>query len=480
MSILNYAMRIHIFSLKNKRFKRILRDIFWVSSGALLTIFFLSTSSFLIFEKINHNRVYPGIFVAGKNLGGMTKEEIQKYFLKKNELINTTFIFTNGKEEVATVSAKEIDFGYDERLFATQAYSIGRTKSILTDSYLILRAYINAIYLSPSYKYSQEALSKTLALFAETVDEEPVNALFKFENGKVTAFQASSPGRKLDWETLDKRIRTLGDAVVITTPKTIKIEVPIKILNPAVTTESVNNFGVRELIANGSSHFAGSIPQRIYNITLAASRINGTLVAPGQTFSFDSVLGDVSSFTGYKQAYIIKDGRTVLGDGGGVCQVSTTLFRAILNAGLPVVERNQHSYRVGYYEQDSPAGFDATIYYPSVDLKFKNDTKNYILIQSAIDYNEQKLEFSLYGTKDEREVLISKPVISNQIPAPAPSFQDDPTLLRGQLKQIDFEAPGAKVEFTRTVTKNGKTIIFDKFTSVYQPWQAVYLRGTKD
>lgn len=480
MPVLNYAMRIHKFSLKNKRFKKILRAVFWFSSGAFLAIFFLSTSSFLIFEKINHNRVYPGIFVAGKNLGGMTKEEVQKYFIKKNELINTTFIFTNDKEEIATVSAKEIDFGYDERLFATQAYSIGRTKSFLTDSYLILRAYINGIYLSPSYKYSQEALSKTLTPFAESIDEKPVNALFKFENGRVTAFQASSEGRKLDWETLDKRIHNLGDAVVATSPKTIKIAVPIKILRPTVTTESVNNFGIKELIASGSSHFAHSIPQRIHNINLATNRISGALVAPGKTFSFDNILGDVSLFTGYQQAYIIKEGKTVLGDGGGVCQVSTTLFRAVLNAGFPIVERNAHAYRVGYYEQDSPPGLDATTYVPTVDLKFKNDTQNYILIQSSIDYNEQKLEFFLYGTRDGREVFVSKPVVSDQIPAPAPAFQDDPTLPKGQVKQVDFEASGAKVIFTRTVTKNGKTIIFDKFISVYQPWQAVYLRGTRE
>lgn len=452
----------------------------WFLTGVLLALFFVLTFSFLIFEKVNHDRIYPGIFVAGKNLAGLTHGDVQKYFQKRNEEVTTYFEFTDGKEEIATVSAKEIEFGYDDRLFATQAYSIGRTKKFLTDSYLILKAYTNGIYLSPSYKYSQSALSKILLPYLESIDQKPVNAQFKFENGKVTTFQPSLEGRTVDWESLDKRILSTGQSIVAAKPKTVKVEIPIKILRPAVTTESVNNFGIKELIASGSSHFAHSIPSRIFNITLASSRLNGSLVPPGEIFSFDKILGDVSAFTGYQQAYIIKDGKTILGDGGGVCQVSTTLFRGILSAGLPVVERNQHSYRVGYYEQDSPPGFDATIYVPSVDLKFKNDTQHYILIQSAIDYNEQKLEFSLYGTKDEREVFISKPVVSNQIPAPPPSFQDDPTLPKGQIKQVDFEASGAKVEFTRTVKKNGKVIIFDKFTSVYQPWQAVYLRGTKE
>lgn len=454
--------------------------VFWFSTGALLAIFFVTTSSFLIFEKINQTKVYPGIFVAGKNLGGYTPEEVEKYFQKRNELIYTNFVFTDGKKEIATVSAKEIDFGYDGRLFSTQAFSIGRTKNFLTDSYLILRAYINGVYLSSSYKYSQSALSKILLPYSTSVEEKPIDAAFKFENGKVTTFQPSSEGKTVNWEELDKRIVSTGENIVTTKPVTIKIAIPIKILKPAITTESVNTFGIKELLAEGKSFFAHSIPSRVFNITLASSRINGVLVPPGQTFSFDKVLGDISAFTGYKQAYIIKDGKTILGDGGGVCQVSTTLFRGILNAGLPIVERNQHSYRVGYYEQDSLPGFDATIYVPSVDLKFKNDTQNYILIQSSVDPVEQKLEFFLYGTRDGREVFISRPIISDQTPAPPPLFQDDPTLPRGQIKQIDFESPGAKVIFTRTVTKDGKTIIFDKFTSNYQPWQAVYLRGTKE
>jgi vancomycin resistance protein YoaR len=230
----------------------------------------------------------------------------------------------------------------------------------------------------------------------------------------------------------------------------------------------------------GALYFCAQSAGRIHNVALAAEKINGVLVPPGEEFSFVKNLGDVTQYTGYQQAYIIQNGKTVLGDGGGVCQVSTTLFRALLNAGLPITNRVAHAYRVGYYEQDSPPGLDATVYYPTVDLKFKNDTENYILILAHTDLDNLRLTFNLYGKKDGREVSMSTPVVTSQTPAPEASYQDDPTLPRGQVKQVDFAADGATVVFSRKVTKNGKVVIADSYKSVYRPWQAIFLRGTKE
>ena len=169
----------------------------------------------------------------------------------------------------------------------------------------------------------------------------------------------------------------------------------------------------------------------------------------------------------------------MLGNGGGTCQVSTTLFRAALREGLPIVERHAHAYRVGYYEQDSAPGIDATVYVPSVDFKFKNDTGHHILIQSILDPEELRLTFMIYGTSDGRISEVTTPVITNQSPAPETKFEDDPTLPVGTVKQVDFAAAGANTVFTRTVTRDGKVIIADTFKSNYRPWQAVFLRGTK-
>jgi len=468
---------------KNKlnHFKNAARIVFWFIIGALLAIIVITNFTYLIFQRIYYQKVYPGIIVNGVNFGGKTQGEVKNYFDKKNSLIkNSAFVFSSDYG-IATASAQSIDFGYNGTLLANQAYSVGRSNNIFSNVSLIFQAYLNGIYLPNSYAFSEDKLKSILSPVEKAIEKKPVDALFKFENGRVTAFSPSEDGQSLDFTYLNKIVSAKTVSLISSEKsKNIIISIPIKKTKPAITTDKVNNLGIKEVIGTGTSLFQHSIPGRIFNVTLSASRMNGILIAPGETFSFNKALGDVSSFTGYKQAYVIKDGRTVLGDGGGVCQVSTTLFRAILNAGLPIVERQAHAYRVGYYEQDSPPGIDATVYSPSPDLKFKNDTKNYILIQSFVDPSILRLTFVLYGTSDGRQVNMIKPVILSQTPPPPPLYQDDPTLPKGEIKQVDFAAWGANVYFTRKVTKDGKEIISDKFVSNYRAWQDIFLRGTKE
>ena len=467
--------------IKSRHLLRSGKIFFWFSTGALLALFFLASFGFLVFKNVYNNVVYPGVMVNGINFGGKTKAQVYDYFNNKNfQIKDVNFVFTNDKG-IATASAGQIDFGYNSNLMAEQTFSLGRSRNLISNLSQVIQAYLNGINLPLSYSYSQDKLITALSPLAEKITDKPVDAQFKFENGRVTTFKPSINGHEIDMIALNDQL--LSKSLTVTSsPRGAVIIIPlqIKIVEPAITTDKANNMGIKELIGEGHSLFYHSISSRIYNINLAAGRINGILVPPGQTFSFDKALGDVSAFTGYQQAYVIQNGRTVLGDGGGVCQVSTTFFRAILDAGLPIVERHAHAYRVGYYEEDSPPGIDATIFVPSVDLKFTNDTGNYILIQSQVDLDNLSLAFYLYGTKDGRQVTMTKPVITNQTPPPPDLFQDDPTLPKGQIKQTDFSAWGANVYFTRQVVENGKIAISDKFVSNYQPWQAIYLRGTKE
>lgn len=333
-------------------------------------------------------------------------------------------------------------------------------------------------FLEPRGEYQEQEISNLVEKLAADINREPQNPTFIFSGGRVQEFSPAKEGIHLNEELLKNMIIGNLRTLESTDQKNLAFDIPFETTPPEIKTEEINNLGIKELIGRGSSRFRGSISSRIHNIALSASKFNGVLVAPGETFSFNNTLGDVSLYTGYKQAYIIKDGKTVLGDGGGVCQVSTTLFRAILDTGLPIVERRAHSYRVGYYEQDSSVGFDATVYDPTTDLKFKNDTPGHILIQTQTNTKIASLVFEIYGTSDGRTTTTSKPVVTNVTPPPEDLYVDDPTLPEGTIKQIDWKAWGAQSWFNYQVTRGGETIYKKTFYSNYRPWQAIYLRGT--
>ena len=326
---------------------------------------------------------------------------------------------------------------------------------------------------NPDQIFDKEKLSDYLKVVSDQVDQPLKEAQFNFNpsTGRVAAFQPAQEGRALD---MDKTATLIRLALKDERAKTITL--PVEIIAPSIPTDQVNDLGIKELIGQGLSHFAGSIQNRIYNVSLTAGKINGVLIPPGEVFSFNKTVGDISAATGFKQAYVIKEGRTVLDDGGGVCQDSTTLFRAVLNAGLPVVKRTAHAYRVGYYEQGFPPGLDATVFYPTVDFQFKNDTDHHILIQAYT--KSLTLYVDLYGTSDNRVATLTKPVVTDPIPAAPELRQDDPSLPKGVVKQVDWAATGAKVSFQRTVKRGGQSLINETWKSNYKPWQAIYLVGT--
>lgn len=326
---------------------------------------------------------------------------------------------------------------------------------------------------------NEENLNLFIEKMANKVDRPTINATATFENNEISEFTPAIDGLMLDQikthELVLEHLFNLENSQDIQA----SLSLPVKVTTAKVANEKINSLGIKELIGKGLSYFAGSIVNRIYNIQLGAGRISGTLIAPGDIFSFNEAVGEVSGKTGYKPAYIISSGKTVLDDGGGICQVSSTVFRAVLNSGLPIVSRTAHAYRVGYYEQrGSGVGFDATVFSPAVDFKFKNDTDHYILVQAIFDKANSMLEVDIYGTRDGRKVEISKPSVVNRISAPADRFQDDPTIPKGTVKQVDYSAEGADAYFTRKVNKRDVLIIDESFKSHYQPWQAVYLVGT--
>ncbi len=436
----------------------------------------IGISALLVFEKQYQGKIYPTVTIDGMSFAGKTPEKVKKYWEHKNtpfEASEFTFIF---QTNVATISGTALGLGYDSVLTQTQAYIVGRSGNWLSDMRYKLFSTTN---ITPYFRFNEAVLNETLDHLGERVAIPVQEALFEFQNGRVVSFRPSRNGRRLNKPETKQRFVQAISTIPTRSDRNITIPLLVETVEPTLTTDRVNSFGIKELIGRGYSEFKGSIPGRIHNVKLASAKLNGILIKPGEIFSFNDAVGDISASTGFQQAYIIKEGRTVLGDGGGVCQVSSTLFRAALAAGLPIVARTAHAYRVHYYEEGGfKPGLDATVFAPSVDLKIRNDTPAYILIQTKTDTNNLTLTFELYGTNDGRKAKITNHKVWDVTPPPPDLYQDDPTLPLGRVKQVDWAAWGAKASFDYRVTRNGETLQNTTFYSNFRPWQAVFLRGT--
>lgn len=433
-------------------------------------------AAWLHFEQNYKDKIYPNVMINGVNFGGKLPRDVQTYWEKQNIPFADAVFEFRFEGNIATISGKTLDLGYDATLSATQAYTIGRSGHIFTD--FITKFFSDSVNLKPYFRWKTNNINDTLDSLAANIDIPVEDALFQFANGRVTAFRPSRNGRQVNKNTTIKRFEEAIQTLPYAPSYFLIINLPVDTLHPTITTDRVNTFGIKERIGHGYSEFAGSIPGRIHNVELAASRINGVLIPPGKTFSFVEAIGDISAATGYQSAYIIKDGRTVLGDGGGVCQVSTTLFRAALDAGLPIPERHAHAYRVHYYEEAGyKAGIDATVFSPSVDLKITNDTQAYILIQAKANLAIPSLTFELYGASDGRTAEIYNHIVGNEVPPPPPLYQDDPTLAPKAVRQVDFAAWGATASFGYKVQRKGQILQDTTFVSNFRPWQAVFLKG---
>lgn len=459
----------------------IVRNILLLS--IVLFIAFIAAASYVVsFEKRIADKIYPHVMIDDIDVGLKTRDDARTVFAKRNARIpNATMSIVYNDSPIATFSAQTLGLKTNADEMIDRAYMIGRTERITARLYQKFTSLfgLQTYRFTTSIVYDKSALQDFINGVQDQYEKPAKNALFTFENGRVVNFRKEENGLKLNIDELYKAIDT-AVAGLKSKPGDLTITMHDTVVQPEVTLAKANNFGIEELIGEGESNYSHSAPERIDNVILAASKFNGVLIPKDKLFSFDDTIGDISAQTGYKQAYVIKNGKTVLGDGGGVCQVSTTLFRAALNTGLPIEERHAHAYRVYYYENDSKPGFDATIFSPSVDLKVRNNTPAAILIMTEIDKENHILHFRLYGKKDDRKVELSTPEVYNVQPAPPARYEDDPTLKKGVVKQVDFPASGATSRFTYKVSKGDSILTQTTYVSVYQPWQAVFLVGQAD
>ena len=317
------------------------------------------------------------------------------------------------------------------------------------------------------------ALERYLATLSPALSIPPVDGLFDFDpaSGRLSAISPSSAGRKLN---IEETIRRLEAAVF--DPLNRRVAMVFEPVAPRFHEGlSAAELGITELVSEATTYFWGSWPNRRHNIALGAGKLNGIIIAPGEEFSFNQHLGDITPEAGYLDGSVILGGATVTGIGGGICQVSTTMFRAAYSGGYAITERNSHGYRVGYYEYAGAGpGLDAAIWQPEIDLRFQNNTPHHALIESSYLGAQDALQFRIYSTRHWTTVVES-PVIRDIAPAPEAKYVEAEDLYSGQTRQIDYAADGADVWVYRNVYDSaGNLVTRDQTYTRYAPWQAVF------
>lgn len=324
---------------------------------------------------------------------------------------------------------------------------------------------------------SEQAVATFVNDIARDVNQPVRDARLERDSktGRLTPSVQSQEGRAVKVDDAVKAI------VAAATGSQKRIALPVDLQRPQVPMEEIANMGIVELVSKGTSIYKPSTDERAFNVRLAAQRLHGLVIPPGKTFSFNQALGPVSAETGYRESYSIIGDYTVRDTGGGVCQVATTVFRAIFFGGYTIEDRSAHAYRIRRYEQEGmPLGLDATVYDPSTDLKFTNDGPSYLLIQTVVDEAKGTLAMMFYGSKPDWTVTWSGPVLEKVVPH-GPRLPDttDATLAAGTKILVQPAEDGVTATITRLVKRGGQVLRTYTFKWPYRASQEQWIVGTK-
>ncbi len=323
----------------------------------------------------------------------------------------------------------------------------------------------------------REQLRKVIEELSGRVHVAARDAKLRYVNGQVQVVEPEQTGRELDVEASVERVQ----AAILA--KSSEVSLVTRPVQPQVTSATAAQIVIRELISSGQTYYGGSVPNRRHNVELATQRADGALVPPGGVFSFTGTVGEINLDSGYKVGYgiVATNGRvsTVPSVGGGVCQVSTTLFHAAFWGGFPIVERNWHLYWIPLYGQPPSGitGLDATVDTDyGLDFKFKNTTDNWIAIVARAD--GQWVRFEIWGTKPDWRVEVDEPIVTNVVKTdPTPVYRESPDLAPGQQIVVEQARDGFDVEIRRRVYRGDQLIDELVLRSHYLPSSNVTLVG---
>ncbi len=333
---------------------------------------------------------------------------------------------------------------------------------------------------SVSVQIDVYAIERQIRQIADATEIPGTRPRVAWNNGNLKITKAGNNGWRID----EGRARELIVTGLNGGPRAI--ELPMRETMPPVNETNLNQLGITDLVSVGKSDFTGSAGYRIHNIGIGMNILNGILIAPGEEFSFNQNIGEIDATNGFVEGSAIVQNRTQLEFGGGICQDSTTIFRAAFWAGLPVTERWGHSFYINWYDKyglgsfGNGPGLDATIFTGGPDLKFLNDTGAWLLLQTWSDPKSGAAQVELYGTKLNRHVELTQRVY-NRLPAPAnPVFVVDAEQPAGRVKQSDRSRGGMTIDVVRTVYIDGVARDPDLFRTTFRAWPNIFVVNPAD
>ena len=429
---------------------------------AILFIIFLIIFGAFSLYAYNNEKIAKGIYISGIDVSNLSRQEalekLQKYY---NEKLSTDLVVVHGEDYKNYIKTSEIDVTFDLKSAVNYAYSIGKNGNIFEDDLAVFDAMINGKNITPTFTLDDESLTTLLSNMSKELPDTIVESSYYIEDSNLIITKGSS-GNVVDTEKTIASIKLkvedlsyINEEIELSTklenPSQIDLQaiydevhkepvdayytnnpfvvhpsengvdfkvsmeeaqslldsaenectIPLKTLKPSVTTNMIGSEAFPDLLATFSTNYATSNTNRTTNLRLAANKINGYVLLPGETFSYNKVVGKRSIEAGYKEAAVYENGQVVQGIGGGICQISTTLFNCALLANLDIVELHNHQFVPSYVK----AGRDATVVYGSKDFKFKNSRKYAIKINCSVSGGVAT--FKIFGVRESTEYDIS-------------------------------------------------------------------------
>lgn len=424
---------------------------------ALLLLALSAGADFLYYQ----NRLYPGVYLKDIDLGGRPLAEAAALFLD----LKLTFISPDG--QLASTPLEKLGIFVDSQRTLAAARNLGRQRLWPLTYLERLKICRDGAYIPLSYRVDPELLGQGVEALAKTFNQEPQNAYFEVGTKSHDArLIREKNGFLLDHAQVEQIF--LETVAQLKAPLALKTPI-FETLYPDITASLLNERGIEGLMSSFSTTFNRDNAPRTHNITLGASLLSDYFLPPGRVLSVNAILGDSTAQKGYKEAPIISGGRLVSGLGGGLCQISSTLYNAALLANLKIVERRNHGLTVSYMDP----GRDATIAFGATDLKIYNNRDHHIWITAQID--EDQLTFHIFGVPMEERVEITTKIL--QTYEPPVRHQVDSDLSPGE-EEVDQGSPGYLVEVWKTVYLEDRVISQKKISvDYYNPNPTVIRRG---